>query len=122
MLVADKPTNETDQTCCKNMGTKIKLPCGSSQNEGAANLVENINQDDPSYMPASNSNKETTFTQNDFQEPQIPHIKEINEEYGYQNYQDDDEGTKFRNTSCYTTKNSFLLSIILCDIYVTSIM
>ena len=103
-FAADNPTNETDQTCCKNMGSKIKLPCGSSQNENAANLVDNTNQDDPSYMPANNSNKETTFAQNDFQEPQIPHIKEINEEYGYQNYQDDDEGTKFRNTSCYTTK------------------
>ena len=88
------------------MATKIKLPCGSSQAENTANLVDNTNQDDPSYMPANNSNKDTTFTQNDFQEPKIPQIKEINEEYGYQNYQDDDEGTKFRNTSCYTTKTS----------------
>ena len=87
------------------MGTKIKLPCGASQNENAANLADNTNQDDPSYMPANSSNKETTFAQNDLQEPQIPHIKEINEEYGYQNYQDDDEGTKLRSTSCYTTKN-----------------
>ena len=86
------------------MGSKIKLPCGSSQNENTSNLVDNTNHDDPSYMPANNSNKETTFAQNDLQEPQIPHIKEINEEYGYQNYQDDDEGTKFRKASCYTTK------------------
>ena len=86
------------------MATKIKLPCGSSQAENTANLVDNTNQDDPSYMPASNSNKDTTFTQNDFQEPKIPQIKEINEEYGYQNYQDDDEGTKSRYTSFYSTK------------------
>lgn len=91
------------------MATKIKLPCGSSQAENTANLVDNTNQDDPSYMPANNSNKDTTFTQNDFQEPKIPRIKEINEEYGYQNYQDDDEGTKSRNTSCYTTKTLVIL-------------
>ena len=95
------------------MGSKIKLPCGSSQNESAANLVDNANQDDPSYMPANNSNKETTFTQNDFQEPQIPHIKEINEEYGYQNYQDDDEGTKSRNTSWYTTKTLVIYLVLV---------
>ena len=104
------------------MGTKIKLPCGSSQNENAANLVDNTNQDDPSYMPANNSNKETTFTQNDFQEPQIPHIKEINEEYGYQNYQDDDEGTKFKEKKLVIQPKIFalLLSILFCDIFVTS--